>query len=564
MVKAVVSVFWEGAETEKHYYNAAIYCRLSIDDELLGNSLSIQNQKTLLTEYAQGNGWRVAGCYIDDGISGTTFERGDFKRMLADIEQGKIDIVITKDLSRLGRDYLKTGYYTEVFFPEHNVRYIALNDGIDTLNHGDAIIPFKNILNEMYAKELSRKIKSSFNAKFERGEYQCAYAPFGYVKDKESQKLAIVEENADIVRLIFNMSAQGNGLAKIRNVLIAGKRLTPAAYLYRQNPKLYAKMFENAGEQALYGWSTGMILHILKNEVYIGNTVHYKEKTVAFKTKRREQNPKEQWVRTVGTHEPIISIVVWEAVQERFQGMDKQVRTNPPNVLGKTVRCADCGRLMWISPIQRSKITGERLKAGTRYMRCATYNAYGRAKCASHNVNYNRLCQFVLEDIRHYAKLALKQPQPLIRALNEKDNVQNLEPVKCDYEMKSRRLAELERLMRRLFEENAAGLINNSNYAMLIAKYQQEQTVLLEQAGDLAIQLKAFEDSADNNVKWTNLIARYVNLKKLDAGIVEELCEKILVHQPEFVNGERTQKIEIFYRFIGQAPAAVVEKGWKR
>ena len=549
---------------EQHHYNAAIYCRLSKDDELLGNSLSIQNQKTLLTEYAQGNGWRVAGCYIDDGISGTTFERGDFKRMLADIEQGKINMVITKDLSRLGRDYLKTGYYTEVFFPENNVRYIALNDGIDTLNHGDAIIPFKNILNEMYAKEISRKIKSSFGAKFERGEYQCANAPFGYAKDKNSQKLVIAEENAETVRLIFSMSAQGYGMAKIRNVLIAGARLTPAAYLYSQNPKLYAKMFENAGEQALYEWSISMVSHILKNEVYIGNTVHYKEKTVAFKSKRREQNPREQWERTFGTHEPIISIAAWEEVQERFQGMEKLVRTNPTSILGKTVRCADCGKLMWLSPIQRSKVTGERLKAGTRYMCCSTYNAFGKAKCGSHKVNYNKLCQFVLEDIRNYAKLALKQPQSLIRALNEKDNALNREPVKRDYDIKSKHLAELDKLMQRLFEENAAGLINDSNYTMLIAKYQQEQTVLLRQADELAAWLKTFDNSANNNVKWTDFITKYVNLKELNAGIVEELCEKILVQQPEYVNGVRTQKIEIFYRFIGQAPVVDAGRGQRR
>ena len=253
---------------EQPHYNAAIYCRLSKDDELSGNSLSIQNQKTLLTEYVQGNGWRVAGCYVDDGISGTTFERGDFKRMLGDIKQGRINMVVTKDLSRLGRDFLKTGYYAEVYFPENNVRYIALNDGIDTLNQGDAIIPFKNILNEMYAKEISRKIKSSFSAKFGRGEYQCAFAPFGYAKDKGSQKLVIAVENVDTVRLIFDMSAQGLGMAKIRNVLIAGKRLTPAAYLYRQNPRIYAKMFENADEQALYEWSVSMISHMFLTAIF--------------------------------------------------------------------------------------------------------------------------------------------------------------------------------------------------------------------------------------------------------------------------------------------------------
>jgi len=529
-----------------------------------GYSLSIQNQKTLLTEYVQGNGWRVADWYIDDGISGTTFERGDFKRMLDDIEQGKINMVVTKDLSRLGRDYLKTGYYTEVYFPENDVRYIALNDGIDTLNRNTDIIPFKNILNEMYAKEISKKIKSACRAKFDRGEYHGAFAPFGYAKDPDTKKLVIDEERAETVRLIFNMSAQGNGFAKIRNVLIDGKHLTPSAYLYTLNPKYYTKKFENAGEQALYEWSNNIVSMILKNEVYIGNTIHYKEVAVQFKEKRRQVQPRDQWLRTVNTHEPIISRDVWEAVQDRYQSRDKLIRTNPEGVFGKTARCSDCGRLMWLSPIQRSKVTGERLKAGTRFMRCTTYNTYGITKCSSHNVNYNRLYQIVLEDIRHHAKQALEDPTALIKALNESDNAQKRaaeRKTKRDYEGKIKRLAELERLLQRLFEESATGLLTESNYTVLVTKYQQEQAVLSQQADELAAQLSELESNAHNSVKWTALIAEYADLKELNADIVNELCEKILVYHPETIDGKRTQRIDIFYCFIGQAPAMEAEGG---
>jgi len=551
---------------EQRHYNAAIYCRLSQDDKQTGTSLSIQNQQTLLTEYVQENGWRVADCYIDDGISGTTFERGDFKRMLEDIEQGKINMVVTKDLSRLGRDYLKTGYYTEVYFPEHDVRYVALNDGIDTLNRISDIIPFKNILNEMYAKEISRKIKSAFRAKFERGEYHGANAPLGYAKDPDSKKLVIDENSAETIRLIFKLSSQGNGMAKIRNVLIAEKHLTPSAYLYTHNPKYYAKKFENGGEQALYAWSNNAVSQILKNEVYIGNTLHHKEKTVTFKGKRRQQSPKDQWLRTENTHEPLVSLDIWEAVQQRFQSRTKQTRTNPESVLGQTVRCVDCGSIMWLSPIQRSKVTGERLKAGTRYMRCATYNLYGKTKCESHNVNYNRLCQIILEDIRHYAKLALADPTSLIKALNKDDNTQKRasgQKAKQEHEGITKRLAELERRLQRLFEESIAGALTDANYSVLVAKYQQEQAALMQQAGELAAQLEALETSAHNSVKWTALIAKYADLQELNTGIVTELCEKILVHNAEMVDGKRYQKIEIFYRFIGgmeAAPVIVKEK----
>ena len=547
---------------EQRYYNAAIYCRLSQDDKNKGTSLSIQNQRTLLTEYIQENGWRVAGLYIDDGISGTTFERGDFKRMLEDIEQGKINMVITKDLSRLGRDYLKTGYYTEVYFPEKGVRYIALNDGIDTFNRDTDIIPFKNILNEMYAKEISRKIKSAFKTKFERHEYHGAYAPFGYAKDPKTKKLVIDDGCADTIRLIFKLSSQGNGAAKIRNILIAEKHLIPSAYLHMQNPKYYTKKFENADEQVLYEWSNNAISRILKNEVYIGTTVHHKEKTVTLDKKRRQNNPKDKWLRIENTHEPIISRDVWDAVQERFQGKERLTRTNPESVFGKIVRCADCEKIMWLSPIQRSKVTGERLKAGTRFMRCSTYNVYGKTKCLSHNINYNKLCRIILDDIRYYASLALSNPASLIKALNESDNAQKRaanRKVRRDYERKTKRLTELERLLRRLFEESTTGFLNESNYAVLVSKYQLEQAELIQEADELDAQILLLDESSHNNEKWADLIANYTNLQELNTDIIEELCDKILIHHPEMVNGIRTQKIEVFYRFIGQVPS--MERG---
>ena len=539
----------------KQHYNTAIYCRLSKDDEKLGIALSIQNQKTLLTDYVQKNGWRVADYYIDSGYSGRNFDRPEFKRMIADIEQGKVDMVIVKDMSRFGRDYLNAGYYIELYFPEKDVRFIALNDGIDSLNKNTDIVPFRNILNEFYARDISKKIKSAVKAKFERGEYHGANAPFGYAK--HNKRLVINEVTAKTVRLIFDMSAQGNGVMRIRNALVAGKHLTPSAYLHLQNPKFYAKKFENADETAYYEWSTAMIPTILKNEVYIGNTIHYKEKSRDFKQKKRQTNPKDQWLRIENTHEPIISLEVWEKVQARFQGREQLKRTNPASVLGNVVKCADCGNNMWVSSIQRSKVTGERFKAGTRYMRCLTHNMFGNTKCLSHNINYNKLCQLVLDDIRYFAKIALEQPQELIKSLNKSDNAQKrayARKVKQDYERKLKRLNELERLLQRLFEDNAIGVVADTNYAVLFEEYQQEQIVLTEQVAELSAQVEELANNADNSEKRTTIIAKYADLQELNPYIVEELCEKILIHQAEKVDGKRIQKIEIFYRFIGEAP----------
>jgi site-specific DNA recombinase len=258
---------------QQDFYNVAIYCRLSKDDESHGESTSISTQKAMLTRYVQDNNWRITDYYIDDGVSGTTFERSGFKRMIDDIEEGKVNMVITKDLSRLGRDYLKTGYYTEVYFPESDVRYIALNDGIDTLKSENDIAPFKNILNEMYAKDISRKIKSAYKVRIARGDYHGAFAPFGYAKDPDNKgKLIIDKESSETVKLIFSLAKQGLGAARIRNVLIEKKLPTPSAYLNKLNPqKYYTKMYQNAPETLFYAWSHGGVERILDNEIYIGN-----------------------------------------------------------------------------------------------------------------------------------------------------------------------------------------------------------------------------------------------------------------------------------------------------
>ena len=330
------------------FYNAAIYCRLSKDDYGVETSTSIKTQETMLRNYVTGNGWRVADVYVDDGISGTTFERDGFNRMLDDIQAGKINMVVTKDLSRLGRDYLKTGYFTEVFFPENDVRYIALNDGIDTLNLDNDIAPFKNVLNEMYAKDCSRKIKSAYKVKFARGDYQGAFPPFGYAKDPEDTcKLIIDPESSETVKLIFELAKQGYGAMRIRAELVKRKLPTPAAYLHLKNPRLYRKKYENADESLFYARWCGAITRILENEVYIGNMIHYKEVSVSYKSKKRQIQPKEKWSKNEGTHPAIIDIETWNLVRDRYQHRGVNPRKHPPNIFARIVWCADCGKSMY-------------------------------------------------------------------------------------------------------------------------------------------------------------------------------------------------------------------------
>lgn len=546
---------------QQSFYNAAIYCRLSKDDENHGESTSISTQRAMLTRYAEEHNWRIVGCYVDDGISGTTFERSGFQQMLNDIEEGKINLVLTKDLSRLGRDYLKTGYYTEVYFPENNVRYIALNDGIDTINNDNDIAPFKNILNEMYAKDISKKIKSAYKVRVARGEYHGAFAPFGYAKDPDNKgKLIIDEDSAQTVRLVFDLAKQGLGAARIRTVLVEKKLLTPSAYLFRLNPKYYPRMYQNkaADDYIFYAWTSGMVERILDNEIYIGNMIHYREVSVSFKTKRRQHQPREKWVRSENTHEPIIDGETWDLVQERFLHRGRLPRTNPPNIFMRIVRCADCGKSMWLTPCQINKNTGE--KTQRRYFQCQTNREYGRLKCTMHNAPFKAVNAIVLNDIRQYAKAAAEHPEELLELLTEHENKEKQreqKQAKKEYERGTKRLAELDMLIQKLFEENVAGRLNHSNYETLFKKYQDEQEQLKLITATLQTQLAKLDEQQDNSRKWLELIAQYQDLQELTAPIINELCEKILIHEPQKINGKRTQGIEIFYRFIGKIPDTI-------
>ena len=543
-------------------YNVAVYCRLSNDDETYKESGSIKNQKTLLSKYVMDNGWHIADFYVDDGISGTTFERGGFKRMLADIEQGKVNLVITKDLSRLGRDYLKTGYYTDIFFPENKVRYIALNDGIDTINQNNDIAPFKNILNEMYARDISKKIKSAYRVKCARGDYQGAFAPFGYAKDPEdSKKLVIDEESAATVRLIFQLASQGYGCARLRHYLVENKILTPAAYLHQKNPKLYTRMFQNVpqGAPIYYAWANGTVANILHNQVYVGNIVHYKQVSVSYKSKKCQPQPKDKWAVTENTHPPLIEPELWKLVQERMKLRGRGFQTCIyPNIFNRIVLCADCGWNMRLSSYSTSK-AGKRYY-DNRYYSCGANLDYGKNRCSAHTTSYKIIYQLVLEDIRRYAKLAVEKPDALINALSTTEEVkwQNSQGAMLEERAKGeKRLEDLIILLQKLFEQNVSGILNDANYTSLFTKYQQEQEQLKIRVKELDKQLSAINQNRDSGQKWVALISKYADLKELDASIVNELCEKILVHEAQKVDGIRTQKIEIYYRFVGIAPSIV-------
>jgi len=541
---------------QQKLYNAAIYMRLSKDDEQAGGSLSISTQKEMLTEYAGKNGWRIAGYYADDGISGTTFEREGFKEMIADIEEGKIDMVITKDLSRLGRDYLKTGFYTECWFPENGVRYIAVNDGIDTITSDNDIAPFKNILNEMYAKDISKKIKSAYKVKIKRGDYHGAFAPFGYAKDPEHKgKLIIDPESSKIVKLIFSLAEKGYGAMRIRTELARLKRPTPSAYLHQKDPKYYSKLYDGESPAIPYAWSLNMICRILANELYIGNIIHYKEIAVSYKDKRRQIQPRDKWLRTENTHEAIIERETWDLIRERYGHKGSFVRTNPPSIFERVVWCADCNRAMWLSDYTKDRRTGK--KTDKRYFSCGTNRNYGKLKCSMHCTSYNDLYRYVLANIMHYAKLAADEPKRLLEMINNGAGIMraneedNLQSEKKETEI---RLADVKMLLKQIYEDSILGKLTSGNADEMMADYQKEMEGLSEKLTGLNRDIVKIDGQSSGCSKWIKLISGYAGISELDTETISSLFEKILIHQAEKKNGHRYQKIELHYRHVGKVP----------
>lgn len=549
-------------ETVNHY-NVAVYCRLSKDDDNKVESSSISNQKIILTNYVEQQKWHIYDYYVDDGISGTTFNRPDFNRMIEDIDNGKVNLVITKDLSRLGRDYIKTGFYTEVYFAEKQVRYIALNDGIDTIHNDNDIAPFKNILNEMYAKDCSRKVKAAYKIKAARGDHHGAYPPFGYKKDpKQVGKLLIDEESAEIVKLIFSLSAQGYGANRIRTYLVENKILTPAAYLHRKTPKYYERYFRDKKPEDYYAWSVTAVTRILKNEIYLGRIIHGKEVSLSYKTKERKSQTRDKWTIVEGTHEPLVDMETWNTIRERCASKSQPNKQSEVHMFSRLVKCADCGWAMNLCSVQTDKRT-KNTKTALRYFHCGKYRQFGKTQCSTHNISYPKLCTLVLDDIRTFAYFALVNEQELLKTLttdgNEKISQKRNQHQK-DLERAQKRLDELDVLFPKLYEDNATGKLTDRNFAFLSVRYQKEQDELTITVSELEKQLKMLDSAVADVSTWVELIKQYTDIEELNASLLNELIEKIIIHERTQIDGVRHQRIDIYYRFVGLIRSNALEE----
>lgn len=529
-------------------YQAAIYCRLSSEDGPDHESMSIGNQRSLLTDYVEKQGWEIVDTYIDDGFSGTNFDRPGFQRMIEDIEKGRVNLVITKDLSRLGRNYIMCGQYTEIYFPERHVRYIALNDGVDTLNQSSSmdITPFKHILNDMYARDISTKIKSTLHAKAKRGEYLGALDPYGYLRSPEDKhKLIINEETAPIVRRIFEMSAAGVGSRHICTVLNDEGILSPAEYTrFRKHDS--AKDGEFVRERF---WRQTTLRQILKNEMYVGSMVQGRQYTPSYRSKKREPIPKEDWIVVPDMHEGIISRELFDESQRKMKARTRAPeKALLPHPFSGLFFCEACGTAM------RQHMTSNRKYV---YFVCGRHHQIGKLACSSHYINYNTLYQVVQEDIHRNAKLFSEDSKRAVQKLMElkcADEQKRTAQMNRDLASAKKRLADLDVKLKRTYEDNLSGKLPDHIFSMFIADYDTEKAALRTTISDLEQALERVRDTKADIDRFAMLIQKYTSFEELDSFMLNELIDRITIYETPGMGRNRIGKekiITIYYKFVG-------------
>lgn len=528
----------------------ALYCRLSKDDMVDDESNSITNQKMILKKFADDNGFTNTAYYVDDGFSGTYFERDGFKAMMNDIENGKIGIVITKDLSRLGRDYLKTGELIEMIFPDYNVRYIAINDGVDTAKSENELLAFKNIFNDWYARDCSKKIRAVFKAKGQSGKHLCPPV-YGYKHSETDKNLWVIDdEPAEVVRKIYRLCIDGYGPTQIARILTEEGVPTPTAYAISQGRNTCHKNAKT------YRWGTQTICHILEKPEYLGHTVNFRTHMKSYKVKKIVYNPQEEWQIFENTHEPIITQQEFDLVQEIRKGKRRLQRSNVVNAFSGMVYCADCGEKMYLSRRKKERPEQE-------HMRCSTY-AKKQDSCTVHYIRTCVLREIVLGEINKVLETVKTNENEFIQAaMSNSVQIQSSELAKAKKSLKQaeKRIAELDKLFIRNYEDNVSGRISNERFDMMSTLYEDEQKALKSSADELRMFIDDAEKRSGDVTAFIDLVRKYEHIEELTPEIVHELIEKIVVHEADKSSGKRIQQIDIYFRFDVAVSSIETETG---
>jgi len=524
-------------------YRAAIYCRLSKDDDLKGESASIANQRDMLEKYCRKQGWEVVSVYQDDGYTGLNMERPGLKRMLQAVEQRQVNLVITKDLSRLGRNYLQTGYLTEDFFPRNGVRYIAMNDGIDTLLDNNDIAPFKNILNELYSKDISKKVHSSYLLKAQQGQFTGCVAPFGYKKDPDNKNhLIIDEETSPIIKQIFAYALEGHGPNYIRRRLEEQKIPCPAWWNRQRGLRnVYTKWEKKDPENGSFMWDFSVIKEILMNPVYIGaiasQKVYYNFKIGVIGDKKPNE-----WIMVEGCHEPIIDKNSFNIIQEKLKSRQRPRQNGEISLFAGLIKCGECGKSLTV------RTTHD--KNPKKIYACKTYNSFGKKHCTQHRIDFDTLCSLVLNKIRECAKAALSDKEITAHKLSdmcESEQKTGRETLEKSLLKDKERVKVLEKMIVRLYEDMAEGKITDQNFNLILEKTQKEQEELKAKIDKNSKLLSDKKQLVHDTEQWKAIIQEYADITELDAVILNRLIKGIIVH--EKIDDDKTRHISIEIHF---------------
>ena len=524
----------------------ALYCRLSRDDGAEGDSNSVANQKRMLSKYAKENGFVNTRFYVDDGYTGTNFNRPGFKQMLEDAELGYISTIIVKDMSRFGRDYLGVGKYTETVLPDLGVRFIAINDGVDSADGENELAPFKNIMNEMYARDISRKVRSAHRIRGNAGE-PLGPPPYGYIMDPNNPKHWIIEpEAASVVREIFKMSLEGKGNETIARILTERKVLNCTYYWKARGDNRNGRKWQ----EDPYKWKDATINSILKRVEYCGDLVNFKTYSKSFKNKQRFKNPEEKHVIFHGAHDPIIDRDTFELVQ-KMHGKTKRRAPKKENgeksIFADLLYCADCGHKLWfhVNTINRS----------IRFFSCSNYAKDYRGTCQTrHYIREDALFEVVRLELRRLSAFLREDEEAFAEILAKRTGAEaKAERSVLEEELRKarQRLELVGTLYEKLYEDNATGKVTDEWYSHMSLKYETERIELKVKIEDLDKKLKAFRTAEKNNEYFIRAVRRFMDMDTLTAPLLKELINRIEVSEVQGKGKNRTQRIVIHYRFAG-------------
>ena len=531
-----------------------LYGRLSQEDDREGESNSIQNQRLMLEKYAADNGFENILFLSDDGYSGTNFNRPAWKELMKMVENDEVATIIVKDMSRLGRDYLLVGQYTEMIFPSYGVRFIAVNNNVDSLYGDNDFTPFVNLFNDFYAKDTSRKIRAVVKSKAERGERVATRAPYGYKKDENNPKSRIVpdEDAAPIVQRIFSLCVGGKGPTQIAKQLKSEQVFTPGYYYYSKTGVL----FTNVDVTRPYDWNSRSVADILEDEVYLGHTISLKYTTVSYKNKKRIKRPESDQLRFENTHEPLVTKETWDIVQDIRKRKRRRANMAEQDMFSGLVRCIDCGEKMILH-------RAHTMAAVKNNFMCSTYRKRGKEKCSAHYLREIHLAAIVLDDLLRVTHFARQQEALFIQYINRKNNAETrheIERLQKELELMRRRDTELSTLFKRLYEDNVLGKVTNEQFRMLSGDYNAEQKSLKERIPQTAERIEELQASISNVTRFIDKAKRYTEINELSGELLNIFIEKIEVgERAERYSRTAEQEIIIHYRDIGVVGAFAEE-----